>query len=165
MSTPTMNHYIHMSKLSYGHWLKEQRGLRRMSQAEVEERADLAQRHVSKFENGHLSMPTEDVRLRIHAALGTTEEDLVDVGLLRRMEYQGRTWYLPIRDEGRASQDAPPIPGAVAVSDAVSAFAEAAREVVWTPPMVDAIVQQITMYGELQKSGAVSRLSMEVQDE
>src|SRR5690606_36790199 len=114
----------------------EQRSRLRMSQAEVEKRADLGNRHLSKFENGHYRMPTEDVRLRIHAALGTTDEDLVEVGILRRMQYQGKTWYVPVRDEGQASQDAPPLPGALGLGEVSTALTDAARGITWTPAML-----------------------------
>lgn len=154
MSTTIVRENVHMSNITFGTWLKEQRALRRMSQVALEERADLSDKHVSKFETGNYGMPTEDVRLRIHEALGTTEEDLVEAGLLRRMQYQGRVWYVPIRDEGRASQDAPPIPGALPLADVASAFTDAARGMVWTPAMVQAIVQQIKMYGDLQAGAA-----------
>lgn len=151
MSTPYVGHYVHMSSTTYGHWLKEQRKLRRMPQAELEERADLSVNYVSRVENGRLNMPTEEVRQRIHAAFGTTEEDLVEAGLLRRMQYNGRTWYVPIRDEGRAAQDAPPLPGAVGFNEVVTAFTDAARGITWTPQMVNGIVQQIKMYGTIQE--------------
>ena len=150
MSTPFVHQNNGMKNMTYGDWLKEQRSRLRMSQAEVEKRADLGNRHLSKFENGHYRMPTEDVRLRIHAALGTTDEDLVEVGILRRMQYQGKTWYVPVRDEGRASQDAPPLPGALGLGEVSTALTDAARGITWTPAMLHAIVQQIKMYGEIQ---------------
>lgn len=159
MSTPNMLQNIRMSKVTYGTWLKEQRAGLRMSQEVLEQRANLSARHVSKYENGKLNIPTDDVRMRIHEALGTSEEDLVDIGLLRRVEYRGNVYYNPIRDEGRASQDAPPIPGTLPLADVVSAFRDAARDYVWTPAMVRGVIGNVHSLGSIQQEVDDARIS------
>lgn len=73
-----------MENTTYGDWLKQQRKLRRLTQAELERRADVGHSHMSKIENGHIVLPEPETRGRIHAVLGTSDDDLVSVGVLER---------------------------------------------------------------------------------
>ena len=78
-----------MDRAPFGHWLKAQRRVRKLTQAGLEAAAGLGDNYVSKVERGELRLPGEDVRERIHRALGTTDDDLVRAGILERIDTPG----------------------------------------------------------------------------
>ena len=57
-----------------------------VTQAELAGRLDRPQPYISKIERGDIDLPGEETRAKIHQALGTTEDDLVRVGVLERIE-------------------------------------------------------------------------------
>lgn len=75
-----------MSTETFGTWLETQRRRRKLTQRTFGEAAGLAPSYVSKIENGHIILPDDETRARIHAALGTSEDDLVAVGILERID-------------------------------------------------------------------------------
>lgn len=113
--------------------------------------------HVSKIERGVLRMPTEDVRQRIHNALGTTEQDLVDAGVLQRIYAGGMSVLIPANEVDATevtSYDptSPSYAGSLRLDDVVDAIAGAAANVAWTQSMLDTIIKQIESFQHLQKS-------------
>lgn len=72
--------------LHFGQWLKSKRGRRGepgfVSQAELARRMDVDPTYVSQLER-KAEPPTHQTRQKIHAALGTTEQDLKDLGIIR----------------------------------------------------------------------------------
>lgn len=112
--------------------------------------------HVSKIERGVLRMPTEDVRQRIHNALGTTEQDLVDAGVLQRIYAGGMSVLIPANEVDATevtSYDptSPSYAGSLRLDDVVDTIAEAAANVAWTQSMLDTIIKQIESFQDLQK--------------
>lgn len=57
-----------------------------MVQRDVEERASIDHSHYSKLENDRIEMPEEATRKRIHRVFGTSDDDLVELGILVRMK-------------------------------------------------------------------------------
>jgi transcriptional regulator with XRE-family HTH domain len=84
--------------MTYGQWLKHQRTIRGMTQTALEEAAGLSDKYVSRAENGRVELPDETTRFKIHRVLGTTEDDLVAVGLLTRMDFEGGSVYINSRN-------------------------------------------------------------------
>ena len=75
-----------MNEPTFGAWLELQRRRRKLTQRAFGEAAALKPSYISKIENGHIFLPDEETRFRIHAVLGTTEDDLVTAGILERIE-------------------------------------------------------------------------------
>jgi transcriptional regulator with XRE-family HTH domain len=75
-----------MNTETYGDWLDRQRRRRKLTQQQLGDAVGLKPSYISKIKNGHIKLPDEDTRARIHQALGTTEDDLVAVGILERIE-------------------------------------------------------------------------------
>lgn len=77
-----------MKRTGFGHWLYEKRIARRWSQADLEREAGLSERYASRLE-GKAKAPQDEVRERIHKALGTSDDDLVQAGILERIDTPG----------------------------------------------------------------------------
>ena len=93
-----------MNTQTFGQWLKHQRTIRGMTQVALEQSAGLSDKYVSRAENGRVELPDETTRFKIHRVLGTNEDDLVAVGLLTRMDFEGGSLYIESRnlpDDGR----------------------------------------------------------------
>lgn len=75
-----------MKHLSFGNWLKHMRLVHGMTQRQLEQAAELSEKYVSRIERKGTVLPEEDLRFRIHRVFGTTEDDLVDAGILVRLE-------------------------------------------------------------------------------
>lgn len=75
-----------MSNMRFGDWLKSIRMSQGLTQSELEAAANLGTAYVSKVERGDIALPGPEARSRIHQAFGTTEDDLVEVGILVRFE-------------------------------------------------------------------------------
>lgn len=94
-----------MNKPDFGHWLQVQRASRGLTQREVEEGATISHSHYSRIENGRIGMPDASTRKRIHAVLGTSDDDLVEAGILDKTEVSGREpVYLPAFKRVRIGQ-------------------------------------------------------------
>ena len=88
-------------KTTYGTWLRSMRQRQGWTQAEMAERSGVPTSHLSKLERGTIGLPSPATRARLHAALGTTADDLVRVGILTRIDGEhGRTpVYIPAGDK------------------------------------------------------------------
>lgn len=99
MSTLSYHQNMSMKKTTFGDWLKRQREVRRLTQKDVERQANLSQNYVSRLESGRITLPVPETRELIHMALGTSEDDLVAVGILERidsLEPSGQPVYIPV---------------------------------------------------------------------
>ena len=73
----------------FGDWLREHRKARKLSQEALGEMVGADRTYISKLETGNVGMPDAPLRKRFHDAFGTSESDLVDIGLLRVMTVPG----------------------------------------------------------------------------
>lgn len=71
-----------MKMHSFGQWLRWQRARRRWTQRQVEEALNLDHSQYSKWENDR-NRPEPGTRKRFHDLYETTEDDLVELGILR----------------------------------------------------------------------------------
>jgi transcriptional regulator with XRE-family HTH domain len=67
----------------YGIWLVGRRKRWRISQERLAKITGIDRGHISKIESGRIDLPTYETRQRIHAALGTTEDELRALGIVR----------------------------------------------------------------------------------
>ncbi len=75
-----------MSTVSFGQWMKSRRQHMGLTQYDVEHQTGIARSHLSAMENNRINLPDEETRAKIHGVLDTTEDDLVAVGILERLE-------------------------------------------------------------------------------
>lgn len=68
---------------TFGPWLKSARERSRISQERLARITGIDRGHLSKMENDRIDLPRYETRERIHAALGTTEDELVALGIVR----------------------------------------------------------------------------------
>lgn len=72
--------------LTYGEWLRRKRGTRGtpgfISQQDLGDRAGVLRTYINQIENGRVGTPEPPLRRRLHEALGTSEEELVRIGLI-----------------------------------------------------------------------------------
>jgi len=87
-----------MDAMTFADWLKTRRMERGLTQTELEQRASLSEKYVSAAERGRVKLPEPDTRERIHNALGTSEDDLVAVGLLSKLDFEGGPVYVNPRN-------------------------------------------------------------------
>jgi transcriptional regulator with XRE-family HTH domain len=67
----------------FGKWMAAQRKRRGISQERLGKITGIDRGHLSKIENGKIELPGYETRQRIHAALGTSENDLKALGIIR----------------------------------------------------------------------------------
>lgn len=79
-----------MSSQRFGDWLKRERRARGLRQQDLEVQANLGLNYVSKIERGRVGLPEDDTRGRIHRVLGTSDDDLVEAGILRKHQVGDR---------------------------------------------------------------------------
>ena len=132
---------VGMSRMRFGHWLKAQRAARRLSQADLEQRAGMGEKYVSRLENGKTT-PGEDVRRRIHGVLGTTEDDLVNAGILTIVQVPGHDpVYVPATDDM----------GIVSLPVAVTDIGERAAVAAMLDDLPDEAVQHLRRFLEAMR--------------
>ena len=96
-----------MQRLTFGDWLKGQRTRRGLSQIELEQTAELSEKYVSSTERGRIKLPNGNTRARIHDVLGTSDDDLVAVGLLTKSvipNADGTTRTIYFTPDGRSEE-------------------------------------------------------------
>lgn len=86
VSTILSIHNSGMTTETFGEWLATQRKRRKLRQADLSRDAGVNATYISKIERGDIDLPGEETRAKFHAALGTTEEDLVTAGILERID-------------------------------------------------------------------------------
>lgn len=83
----------------FGEWLAYTRKRRKMTQAAVANATGLNATYISKIERNEIDFPRPGTREKFHMALDTSEEDLVDLGWLERidsMEPGGQPFYVEV---------------------------------------------------------------------
>ncbi len=71
---------------TYGGWLATQRKRHKLTQAGLSKQTGINATYISKIERSEIELPGEELREKLHIALGTSEEDLVAVGILERID-------------------------------------------------------------------------------
>ena len=96
---------------TWGAWLKHKRGKRGepgfITQGELARRMNVSRTYVAQLEEMNES-PTYPTRQKVHEALGTTEEDLVALGIVRdplQGTYPRTTSERPLREVSPRSDD------------------------------------------------------------
>ena len=79
-----------MGNLTFGDWVRGQRMHRGWKQAELARRMEMDAGHISKIEHNRIGMPEEETRVRFHAVFGTTEADLIELGIVPTYDQWGR---------------------------------------------------------------------------
>lgn len=71
--------------MTFGTWLREKRTQRSplLRQQDVADAIGLDRSYIVKVETGRIGLPQYETRQRIHAALGTTEAELIELGIVR----------------------------------------------------------------------------------
>lgn len=69
--------------MTFAEWLKVERKRARLTQQRLADIAGLGRTYVITLEKGHVNLPQFETRARIHKALGTSEQDLIDAGVIR----------------------------------------------------------------------------------
>lgn len=141
-----------MTNLTYGDWLKEQRAIRRITQTDLEDAAKLGPKYVSKLEAGIIRTPRDNVRERIHEALGTSDEDLVSAGIFSKITHEGDTVYLPRQSQKGLGITTPRTLTGLPTDYVKEELARAAEDVRWNQGLLDTVIAQIRMIESLQRS-------------
>ncbi len=97
---------------SYADWLRSTRNAARVSQQRLSDLTGIDRGHLSKIENGRIDLPGYETRQRVHAVLGTSEDDLIALGIVRGHAAPLRP-VQAVRDE-RALSTPDPLAGAIA---------------------------------------------------
>lgn len=66
----------------YGKWQIETRKRVGVSQQRLAEMSGIDRGHISKIETGKVELPLRETRDKIHAVLGTSEQELVELGIV-----------------------------------------------------------------------------------
>jgi transcriptional regulator with XRE-family HTH domain len=78
---------------SYGEWLRRKRGTKRMpgfiSQQGLADKVGVLRTYINQIENGRVDVPEYPLRQRIHEALGSSEQELIDLGIVRDVSLRG----------------------------------------------------------------------------
>jgi transcriptional regulator with XRE-family HTH domain len=84
-----------------------------LSQGKLAIAAGLERTHVNRIENGGIGLPETETRERFHRVFGTTEQELIDLGIVPQFDEWGRRVPPPPKPRGIAearpqfSADAP----------------------------------------------------------
>ena len=78
-----------MNTSAFGNWLREHRKARRLSQEALGRVIGADRTYISKLETGAIGMADPPLRQRLHDEFGTSEDDLVSLGLLRVVQVPG----------------------------------------------------------------------------
>lgn len=72
--------------MEFSKWLRTQRIRNGLTQMELQQKTDLGDKYISHLETGRVPRPQEETRKKIHRALGTSDEDLAQAGILERID-------------------------------------------------------------------------------
>lgn len=70
---------------TFGEWLKEARARQRpaLRQQDIADAIGVDRSYIVKIETGRIGLPQHETRQRIHAALGTSDDELRERGIIR----------------------------------------------------------------------------------
>jgi transcriptional regulator with XRE-family HTH domain len=68
---------------TYSQWLRSARMRQGLTQEELADRSGFDDSYINKVERGHIKLPTYETRQRIHTVLGTSDDDLRSLGIIR----------------------------------------------------------------------------------
>lgn len=86
MSKPTTK------PITFAQWLRRERKIKGLTQAELAESAQLGRTYVSALESGRVILPQRRTRLAIHHILGTSDDEMIDLGILAIDEATGEEY-------------------------------------------------------------------------
>lgn len=86
VSTPVSpdNRDMSTTPSPFSKWLIQARRRVGVSQQQLADMTGIDRGHLSKIETGRVSMPLYETRQRIHAALNTSEAELLELGIVQR---------------------------------------------------------------------------------
>ena len=76
-----------MMTTPFARWLERTREDLGWSKAALAKASGVDRAYIQRLEAGTVAEPGDNVRARLHTALGTSDDDLVDAGLYERREY------------------------------------------------------------------------------
>lgn len=82
VSIPRKRQHEIVMSMSFGDWVKQKRTALGLSQERLAQAAVVDRAYVNKIERGKIGLPLLDTRARFHKALGTTEDELVALGIV-----------------------------------------------------------------------------------
>lgn len=92
---------------TYAEWLKARRLGAGLTQQQLADATGIHRTYIIRMEKvGHIDLPELETRQKVHAALGTTEEELIALGIVRpgvRVPLQ--TIILPPREPAQSEDD------------------------------------------------------------
>lgn len=71
-----------MSEVTFAEWLLDRRRAAGLTQDQLAEAVGRHRSYIVKLEKGRIKLPTEPVRSEFHRVLGTSEDDLVRLGIV-----------------------------------------------------------------------------------
>lgn len=139
-----------MHRTSFGDWLKAQRAVRRVSQYGLADATGIDRTHIAKMESGSIALPGDATRVRLHEFFGTTDDDLVEAGILERIQVGDRpAVYLPATLASRSSAGREG--KAEDCSDIPSQVLQLLREIRWSEGAVNIATQQLGWIRDAQR--------------
>lgn len=67
---------------TFAQWLRRERKAHGLTQLELAQQAGLGRTYVTALESGSVTLPTLQTRLALHHILGTSDDELISIGLL-----------------------------------------------------------------------------------
>jgi transcriptional regulator with XRE-family HTH domain len=75
--------------MTFAQWLKRTRREKGLTQRVLNEKAGLGKNYVTALEGGSIELPTKATRQALHFVLGTSDQELMNLGLLEVDPYTG----------------------------------------------------------------------------
>lgn len=79
-----------MEKVTFGDWVRGNRIRTKLSQSALGREIGMDRGHISKIESGHIGLPEEETRARFHRVFGTSEQELIEEGIVPQYDRWGR---------------------------------------------------------------------------
>lgn len=90
---------------SIGHWLRSARKAKGLTQEELANGSGLTRPYIGSLERGKIALPQQRTREKLHHVLGTTDDELEDLGLLARDEFGAE--YAPTAERRKEADKTP----------------------------------------------------------
>jgi transcriptional regulator with XRE-family HTH domain len=97
MITPIL---LGMTIPTFGEWLKERRLSSGLTQEELANAIGSPRTYVIKIEKGEVRLPKDRLRLRIHQALGTSDDELLRLGIMKPRHSPSWVYEVNVSDAG-----------------------------------------------------------------